>query len=236
MTEHLDFEDQILIHGDPLWRDNDYMNPAIQVARIRCLLEALPYIRSFFVLGDVPELKNSSTMIPGMDIRAIPFPDLDFVSTENVDSDLLFTGIITEHRREIITLLRSGNISVVSPGRFVSRKRRDTMNRSTKLILNVPQRQDWKWLSLMRTIAGLRAGKATVSIGTRDQSKIAACTYQLDITDSNWQDTLADYVDNWPVLYETAYRNYTAMAQEFKESKPFPNDLFAFWSITDRLS
>src|SRR3972149_10115312 len=49
MTEHLDFDaGQIFIHGDPMWSDNDYMQPATQLNRIRYLMDCLPYLRCFF--------------------------------------------------------------------------------------------------------------------------------------------------------------------------------------------
>ena len=87
MTEHIDAEHgQILVHGAPLGSENDYMHPATILARIKHLLECIPYLRCFFVLGDLPELRNMSTMLPGVDVRAIPFPRLDNISDkENIE-------------------------------------------------------------------------------------------------------------------------------------------------------
>ncbi len=53
MTEHLDFQHgQIYFHGAPLGSQNDYMHSATILKRIRHLMECLPYLRCFFVLGD----------------------------------------------------------------------------------------------------------------------------------------------------------------------------------------
>jgi hypothetical protein len=240
MTEHLDFNDkEIFIHGDPLWSDNDYMHPATQLNRIKYLMECIPYIKCFFVLGDLPELRNMSSMLPGIPVRSMPFPRVDYIMNDDAESlklinnDLLFTGALTEYRDNILLFLKNAGFSVFSPQKFVSCKRRNLITRSTKLTLNIPQRNGWRWLSLMRTIAALRYGRATVSIGTKDDSKIAVCTYQLDINDKDWQDILKEYVKKWPSLYKTAYENYMTMVSKYEQLKGFPHDIIEYWGITD---
>jgi hypothetical protein len=243
MTEHLDFDsEKIYIHGDPLWSDNDYMHPATQVTRIKNLMDCLPYIRCFLVLGDLPELRNMSTMLPGIAVRPIPFPKLDPVLVNGTrtywqtPNDLLFTGFMTNYRAGILTLLEANMFPVTCPRRFVSRKNRDKLTRSAKLVLNIPQREGWRWLSLMRVIAALRCGRATISLGTKDGSLIATCCYQLDISDQEWLDALKEYVGNGAALYHTAYDNYMLMAEEFNRSRGFPHDMLEYWAITDRIA
>lgn len=243
MTEHLDFDSgQIFIHGDPLWNNNDYMHPATQVGRIKNLFDCLPCIRCFLVLGDLPELRNMSVMLPGIDVRSIPFPKFDPIqikgpeTSSQIANDLLFTGFITDYRANIIALLKANSFSLACPQKFVSRRNRDTMNRSAKLILNIPQRKEWRWLSLMRIVAALRCGRATVSIGTKDDSQIAACCHQLDTSDQRWPDELKESVSNWDLLYKTGYDNYMLMAEKFEHSRGFPHDMLEFWAITDRVA
>jgi hypothetical protein len=243
MTEHLDFENgQIFIHGDPLWSENDYMHPATQVSRIRYLIDCLPYIRCFLVLGDLPELRNLSSMLPGTSVRPIPFPRLDIVANDDADgsglitNDLLFTGAVTDYRANILAFLKARDLSVACPQKLLSRKARDASNLSTRVILNIPQRANWRWLSLMRIVAGLRTGRATVSLGTNDSSRIALSCSQLDIGAEEWTDSLKNYIENWRDLYQRDYENYMSMASEFEQEKSFPHDLFEYWSITDRVS
>lgn len=243
MTEHLDFDNgQIFIHGDPLWSNNDYMHPATQVGRIVNLMDCLPYLRCFLVLGDLPELRNMSAMLPGIDVRSIPFPRLDFVANDDAESarpltnDLLFTGFITDFRTNIHTLLKEHDFSIACPQKFVSRKKRDAMNRSARLILNIPQRENWRWLSLMRIVAALRCGRATVSLGTKDGSKIAACCPQLDVSDQGWPGALREHVENWSSLYRSAHESYMSMASEFERAQRFPHDALEYWAITDRVA
>lgn len=242
MTEHFDIENgQILFHGAPLGSANDYMHPNTILMRIKHLLECLPYVRCFFVLGDLPELRNISSMLPGLSARAIPFPDLSSIPCQDIGNvfdtvhDLVFTGAVTEYRVKLLSLLEAEGLSVVCPQRFVSRNRRNAINRSGKVIVNIPQRHGWHWLSLMRIIAGLQTGRATVSLGTQDASHIASCCTQLDIRDHDWVSTVKHCVDDWKDLYIRNLANYSAMAKKFEDERPFPHDVFEYWSITDRV-
>jgi hypothetical protein len=240
MTEHIDFiERRIFIHGDPLWSDNDYMHPATQVERLKCLMSCQPYIKFFMVLGDLPELRNFTAMVIGAVVRAIPFPKIDYTHDNGGDEerppkhDLLFTGYVTKYREKLLAEVASLELSVASPRKFVSRKKRDQLNRSAKIVLNIPQRENWQWLSLMRVIAALRCGRATVSLGTNDTSRIAACTYQLDLQGSDWADELRAHVAGWTTAYEKMYHGYRRMTEDFEREHPFPHDMMEYWTITD---
>jgi len=94
----------------------------------------------------------------------------------------------------------------------------------------------WRWLSLQRIAAALRSGRATVSLGTNDNSKISACTYQLDLDDEQWPEILKEYIENWSLLYKTAHENYTSMAIEYEQLKGFPHDMLEYWAITDQIA
>lgn len=240
MTEHIDFiKGQIYIHGDPLWSDNDYMNPATQFARIKNLMDCAKYLRCFFVLGDLPELLNINDVFPGVAVRTLPFPKLqslsltDLVQGNNPAVDLAFTGYVTNYRADLLKQLET-EMSVTCPGTFVSRSARDDFNRLARIVLNIPQRKEWKWLSLMRILAALRCGRATVSLGTADNSKISACCIQLDITQVDWLDKLREYAFQWDKTYHLTIENYEAMVVAFEYEKPFPNDVFDYWAVIEQ--
>jgi len=243
MTEHIDFDrGQILFHGIPLDYTNDYMHPATIRARVRHLIECIPYVRCFFTLGDLPELRNIRAMFPGIDVRTIPFPKIDKLESEQFRKgassavvDLVFTGGLTKHRKEVLARLERKNFSVMYPQAFVSRRRRNIMNQAAKVILNIQQRSSWKWLSPMRIIAGLQIGRATISLGTSDVSRIASCCTQLDITSPDWIGIMQQLVATWKSLYFRDAENYSIMAKNFEQEYPFPHDLFKCWSITDRV-
>lgn len=241
MTEHLDFsEGQILIHGDVLWSTNDYMAPRIQVDRIKNLMILVPFIKAFLVLGDLPRLQNVSEIMPGIGVHSIPLPRLDRVASElsalvEPAYDLFFSGVVTEHRSIMLTALGTAGLDVDCPRGFVSRKRRDQLNRASKVVLNIPQRTTWRWLSLMRIIAALRSGRATVSLGTDDSSEIAKCTYQVSLDNPGWLPELKQQVSQWRDLYELAYADYCDMAAAFEAANPFPHLMLECWAVTDGL-
>jgi hypothetical protein len=241
MTEHIDFVDRrILIHGDPLWSDNDYMHPATQAERLKCLMSCQAYIKLFMVLGDLPELRNFGNLMIGAEVRAIPFPKIEYVDAKAttaapLKSDLLFTGFATEYRERILPEVKALGLSVVFPRKFVSRKQRDGLNGSARIVLNIPQRENWRWLSLMRIIAALRCGRATVSLGTTDTSRIAACTYQLDLHRPGWHDQLKAYVADWTTAYDGMYEGYCRLVRDYEQEHPFPHDVMEYWAITDRV-
>ncbi|MBX3328792.1 MAG: hypothetical protein KF722_00210 [Nitrospira sp.] len=242
MTEHVDFQHgQVYFHGAPLGSHNDYMHSSTIMTRMRHLLECLPYLRCFFVLGDLPELRNISTLVPGVDVRTIPFPSLSDGPCEAVKTsfdtvhDLVFTGAMTEYRTKVLALLEDEGLSVACPRKFISRNRRNAINRLGKVIVNIPQRGGWQWLSLMRIIAGLQTSRATVSLGTHDASRIASCCTQVDIRDHDWVSKVKQCIDDWKSLYIRDLISYAAMAQKFEREKPFPHDVFEYWSTTDHV-
>ena len=240
MTEHLDFiNKKIMVHGDPLWSGNDYMHPATQMARIKNLIDCSQYIRCFFVLGDLPRLINFNQVLPGIEIYSIPFPKLFPISINENKSfqrnDLIFTGYKTDFRLWVIKSITRGNLLLYSPEKFVSRRVRGFLNQNAKIILNIPQRVGWHWLSSMRVIAGLKSGRATVSLGTNDSSEIAKCCIQIDISQVGWQAALDSAVQNWGLNYENAYKGYDSMITAFNSINPFPHSLFKIWQITDGL-
>lgn len=237
MTEHIDFIDQeIYIHGDPLWSDNDYMHPATQITRLRCLMDCACYIRSFLVLGDLPELRNIHMMLPETPVRTLPFPVLPRPADETnwaaLSADFVFTGVITRFRAEILERLMT-KMTIRHPEGFLSRKARDNFSQTGRLVLNIPQRLDWKWLSLMRIIAALRCGRATVSLGTKDNSKIASCCVQIDVQTPDLLEQLSDLTARPAEAFEKAFTDYHLMADAYSKTNAFPQDFFDYWAITE---
>ena len=242
MTEHLDFEHgQVFFHGIPLGSKNDYMNRLTVLGRVKHLIECLPYIRCFFVLGDLPELRNISTMLPGLEVRSIPFPRLDsrLFSDRNApfepNHDFVFTGGMTGYRENVINSLLAQSVSVVCPTYYISRRRRNSLNRSCKIVLNIPQRDGWRWLSLMRIVAGLQVGRATISLGTQDISRISSSCTQVDIRRNGWIGELQQCVGDWKELFFQNSKAYSLMVEAFEEEHPFPHDILEYWSLTDRV-
>jgi len=235
MTEHLDLVgSELFIHGDRLWSNNDYMHPATQVARIKNLMDCVPYFRAIFVLGDLPELVGSERMFPGLTVRTLPFPELASVDLTNQEPmhEVVFSGALTAFRDQMLRAIAERFV-LAQTSNFLPRKGRDRLNESARVVLNIPQRPNWRWLSLMRIIAALRCGRATVSIGTEDQSCIAECCIQLG--EAEWEDELRRVVNNWPHAYQDCLIRYESMRQSFLAKHRFPHDLMEYWSLLERL-
>lgn len=236
MTEHLDLQDSmLLIHGEPLWTDNDYMHPFTQMTRIKNLMDCVPWLRAIFVLGDLPQLVGSERMFPGIAVRALPFPVLPMidVAKQAPQHDFVFSGALTAFRKQILQTVGSSH-SLVHPTQLLSRKGRDHLNTSSRIVLNIPQRPGWRWLSLMRIIAALHCGRATVSIASEDTSWIARCCIQLP--EADWERRLVEMLADWQGAYAMAYQHYEQMRQDFLAERGFPSDLFEYWALLEARS
>jgi len=236
MTEHLDLQDgELFIHGEPLWNNNDYMHPATQAARVKNLMDCLPCLRAIWVLGDLPQLIGSERMFPGIPVRALPFPSLPRVELAGQvpAQDFVFTGALTTYRKQVLQSV-AANHALTHTLHFLSRKGRDQLNASARIVLNIPQRSEWRWLSLMRIIAGLRCGRATISIGSNDTSAISRCCFQLDA--NQWEKRIGELLNTWPELYAQAHQRYQAMQTDFLAENGFPADLIEYWALLEKKS
>lgn len=234
MTEHLDLRgSELLIHGERLWNDNDYMHPATQVARVKNLMDCVPWLCAIFTLGDLPRLEGSERMFPGIPVRALPFPVLPKIDVvQQVPLyDFVFSGALTAFRKQVLQTVEASH-SLAHTTRFLPRKGRDQLNATARIVLNIPQRPGWCWLSLMRIIAALRCGRATVSIATGDTSWIARCCQQL--TESDWERRLEKMTGDWQGAYATAYERYERMRQDFLNERGFPSDLLEYWALLEQ--
>lgn len=234
MTEHIDVEGgELLFHGEPFGRQSDYIPTTHKLARFGRLVANKDYFSGFAVLGDLPRLRGLSTFFPDTEKFTIPFPDLDYVPSKKkarTTHDLLFTGYLTKYRSQVLATLQDAGFSTWTPGKIVTVKDRDAYNKQAQMILNIPQDENWLWLSPMRVMAGLRCGRATISLATQDKSEIVGCTCPLDMGKPDWAKILSNYVHNARQSYEKAHADYTTIAQRFREKFPFPHHFLDSWA------
>ena len=91
------------------------------------------------------------------------------------------------------------------------------MVQSAKVILNLPQRETWNWLSLMRIYTSLKQNRTTVSISTNDDSKISNCCTQLNIRSDGFNDILKGIVESWTKNAFESQELYTDLADTYKK-------------------
>jgi hypothetical protein len=85
----------------------------------------------------------------------------------------------------------------------------------------------------MRIIAALRCGRATVSLGTRDVSRIAECCVQIDTQTQDVVAQLRDLAARAEEVFETSFAAYHDMAEAYLRTNAFPADFFDYWAITE---
>lgn len=225
MTEHIDFKNKtVYFHGTP-WslkkKDNDYMEVGTQMNRLRTLMELTPMIRSFLTLGDIPTLSGLNEMFLGKQILRIPFPNIEYtnadISTEP-KYDFVFSGAMTRYRSNILKALKNDGWEILVNERLASRNRRNALINSAKLVLNIPQNEDWRWISLMRVYSSLKANRATISLTKNDTSAISQCCEQFRFHADGQKEKLGSYLRNWRERYQIAHSQYHEMAFNYKKS------------------
>ncbi|MDQ3185877.1 MAG: hypothetical protein M3Q16_05330 [Pseudomonadota bacterium] len=233
LTEHLDFnQGEIFFHGARLGVDSDYMHPATKRERLLNLILLREHTKCFFRLGDLPMLHGVERMLPGMPVITIPFPKLKLTdrSPRSVSGppiyDFVFTGHLTNYRRQILGKLeKQYNVWVANT--MSSRRRRDALNTMGRFVLNIPQNENWPWISSMRVLAALRCGRVTVTTNTDRNGAIPPICLQFDkkeLFDTAVADALADYEH----IFEEKFSAYTTFVTS-KQNAPFPEDVFDVW-------
>ena len=232
MTEHFDYTGgKLLVHGI----QSDYIADGELALRARMLADSKELTKSFLTMGDLPKLQSIGQYLPSIPLKRIPFPKLEFTRTEEREEqgdfrqELVFTGTMTKHRAHVLDAVRSEGLPIYHPGRMLSQKKKDKLNKEAKIVVNIPQNETWRWLSPMRIFAALRMGRATVSLGTADNSMISNCTLQLNPRDENWLKTLRGCCADWRDMYAEAHQSYSEMAATYKKENGFPHELFNDW-------
>ena len=232
MTEHIDFlQGEIRFHGMGLRQRNDYMSPSDKMGRLFRLFTLIEHVRCFFRLGDLPELRNFSEIVPGAPVRTIPFPSIEpserALQGESVRYDLAFTGISTEYRAALLSQLSVSHQLLVGR-QLVSRRRRDAMNSAAKLVLNLPQNRNWRWISTMRVLAAMRCQRATAAIGEFERTAIAPFCITIAPSEAVG-DELNDALAEYNTLFERVHGRYETFVRSAGNAK-FPHEELDLWA------
>jgi hypothetical protein len=239
-TEHMDFVGgDLFFHGRVLdGTYDDYMHPASKRTRLRYLAVLTEHASAFLRLGDLPELLGIKRMFPGMAVYSIPFPTL-IARDRGVGTrrhlgpqyDFSFCGNMTDYRQKILRDI-GRHYRVVVIDSQMSRRVRDGANASSRLVLNIPQRADWKWISTMRVWAALRCERATVSIidsgSDSERGLIARASVNISAKDVDG-DYLRAVVSSSERVYEQMLGYYLNLAGE-PMNLPFPVAFFELWA------
>lgn len=239
-TEHMDFVGRdIVFHGHVLdGKYDDYMHPVAKRTRLRYLALLTEHTSAFLRLGDLPALLGINRMFPGMAVYSIPFPTLvardrgiGIQSRFGPQYDFAFCGKITDYRQKILgDVGRHYRVVVIDSQK--SRRVRDGANASSRLVLNIPQRADWKWISAMRVWAALRCERATVSINDSssdsERGVIAGACVNIRAKDVHG-DYLRAVVNSSEQVFEQMLAYYLNLVGE-PMNPAFPEAFFDLWA------
>lgn len=225
MTEHIDMINNLIyFHGAPIGSfssEDDYMHTPNQVDRLKTLIRVSPLISSFLTLGDLPHLNGLGELFLGKPVVRVPFPriidKMSNVGNLRPKYDLAFSGAPTSYRLSILNELEQLGYSVNRNTSLKTRHRKNDLVQSAKVILNLPQRETWNWLSLMRIYTSLKQNRTTVSISTNDDSKISNCCTQLNIRSDGFNDILKGIVESWTKNAFESQELYTDLADTYKK-------------------
>ena len=240
MTEHIDFIDgQLFAYGVPIGVENNYVSTSDVERRVDTLVRCRQHAKCLLGVADGTALIGIDQLFPGIPLHRIPFPALAPAPVRPAlhpwgpGCDFVFTGNRTEHRTIVINRLKSNGLQIHQPRRLLSPRRRDGLYRNSKIIVNIPPSEAWQWLSPMRVISALQAGRATVSLGTSDNSEITKCTLQLQNDPKIWPDILKKCRENWRESYNNAFKAYAKMVASYRNRAPFPHGFFERWAIKE---
>lgn len=235
VTEHLDFiNGQVYFHGRAVdAKYDDYMHGVVKRARLLYLTLLTEYTYCLLRLGDLPALVGIEKMFPGLPVFSLPFPPIVPAKRAKIGKegcgpqfDLVFSGKVTEYRKKILArFAKSYRTNIIDTA--VSRRCRDAANVDGRLVLNIPQREDWRWVSSMRVIAALRCRRATLSVNTENGGQIAPACFNVRDTDIGGA-RIRMALDNYETVYAGCADSYEKM-RTCRESPKFPAGMLDVW-------
>lgn len=170
MTEHFRLSEGELYFGNYKASDTEYIgNIGNRIYSILALSES---VLAFMTLGELPKLESNTDIFFKNNIYRVGYPRIEN-TYEHSDSklfDLSFTGYKTKYRDKVISdLSKAYKVAYYD---IVSDENERKRNVSTaKVCLNIPQNDEWHWISPMRIIYSLSLGVPCVHMGEGDDTQ-----------------------------------------------------------------
>jgi len=236
LTEHLDFVGgRVFFHGVEINSRDDYIRPDSKLQRFIALVTLRECVRGFLRLGDLPRLHGLHEMIPDVEVLSIPYPVMrtadrslrQLRSPVGKRFDFVFTGVLTTYRQRVLSGL-SRDFNVYVGREAVSRRRRDALNATGRLVLNIPQNERWSWISMMRVLAALRCRRATLAIG--DFEPTLADSFCVRLTPQAVEDAvLHDFLGRSEEVFHQCLAAYEGLVNS-ERNPPFPHRFLELWA------
>lgn len=224
------------LHGRSVNDDFSYLPLQTIQSRTNALLNLSDCTSIYFRLGDLPEMRGFNYLCHNRSVETLWFPHIEItmdMRQVSPEYDFVFIGARTPYRNLVLEQLARNNIKVLIPSPGISIKKRQQFYHNAKYCLNIPQDEEWPWLSPMRIISGLQAGVATISVGTDDKSEISVCTIQIAERDiRRYPIILKTFIDDKVDQTKNMIKRYALLASS---SNVANFDKYISWAITDGL-
>jgi hypothetical protein len=220
MTEHIELHsyDQFSFDGQSLKSRPKYIGEQ----RLFSLLSLADCVWGYVTLGEHPKLQSWSEIVPTHSVYRLPYPAICSVVDRPTDfkHDIVFTGTLTSYRRSVLNEL-GRKYRVVHSSIGDTEEKRAALYRRAKIAVNIPQDEEWRWVSPMRILFGLRCGVPTVHLGPSDTTMFCKQVVEPIDIDS----ALRDHIE----LFHRQIKAYKAFV-ESEHNPSFPGALFDTWS------
>jgi hypothetical protein len=224
MTEHVELEKEgFLFAGAPVERPAEYIHNRQQ--RLFSLLSLTDCVFSFFTLGELPELRTWGEITPAHKVFRLPFPSVGKVAARRArcEYDIVFTGTLTRYRETVLSEIAK-KYRVIQSSIGETEWERVELYARSKIAVNISQDEDWKWISPMRVLFGLRLGVSTVHLGPSDNTMFTKLMMERNDLDTAVRDYESLFQQQF-IAYETFVKS------EFNSR--FPHELINSWGALE---
>ena len=215
-TEHYDYVNGTFsFFSRRAWEGNDYVNGYQSVERLTNLLSSINSFDFLISLGDLPNLLGFKTLIPNYSIYTSCWPRLlpKAIIPSQKKFDFYFSGRMTRHRRLVIQKLRDQAFTVFVPNSLQTEKIRRQSANLARYQINIPQDQNWSWISPMRVFYGWRLGLPSISINTSSTDTIASCIPTLSLEELRGSGNC--YLKNFQEEYLRQIQDYEVVSSQW---------------------
>ena len=215
MTEHIDFyQGQFVLHGKKLYEPHSYLSE-VRRQRLLDLISLKPCIYCFFRIGDFPELNGLSASFTEIPVQKLNFAQikLDSVTIKKLkksiiwDYDCSFTGNLTNHRAKLLKEIKS-RMKLSVNNETPPLDKGNSLSKSAKFVLDIPQHADSKWNSPMCIYMALKSNRPVISLSTQ---KLLGESGHIGLKAQNVED-LEMFIrqENWLEVLESQVRQFNA--------------------------
>lgn len=216
LTEHLDLiDDNIFFHGVSYNDADDYMSPSDKKMRLVGILKTKFIAEMYITLLNLPELIGFDKLMGVREVVRLPYNLIEYkIIRSQPEYDFIFFGKITKYREMIIEKIKT-QFSIKVECTFIDDFHLANLIAKSRIVLNIPQSRDWKWISLMRIIKSLNLGFPVISISSDMKGNFNNFVKTIDINDTLACEKLAYNLEHSQELLKKEIKDFNEAMRKF---------------------